>query len=235
MFEKEIIVDGRGHLVGRLASKIAHQLLVGQKIVVVRCEALVYSGSLFRNNITFHEFLRKANNTNPRRQFKHFRSPSRMFWRVIRGMLPHKTARGKAALQRLKVFEGIPYPYDAKKRMVVPQALKVLRIKSFRNTCVIGDLCNQVGWRNKAIVEKLEQKRLAKSRSTTRPRRRSLQPEPNRWLMVEWARLTTNSRNTDSEHNSLITSDSRLCWTVLRSRLIALVHLHSLTWDDHRN
>merc|ERR1719201_1776797 len=163
MFEKEIIVDGRGHLVGRLASKVAHELLRGQKIVVVRCESLVYSGSLFRNNITFHEFLRKANNTNPRRQFKHFRSPSRIFWRVIRGMLPHKTARGKAALQRLKVFEGIPYPYDAKKRMVVPQALKVLRIKSFRKTCKIGDLCNMVGWRNKAIVEKLEQKRLAKS------------------------------------------------------------------------
>lgn len=86
-----------------------------------------------------------------------------MFWRVLRGMLPHKTARGKAALQRLKVFEGIPYPYDAKKRMVVPQALKVLRIKSFRNTCKIGDLCNMVGWRNKDIVDKLEQKRLAKS------------------------------------------------------------------------
>lgn len=142
MFEKEIIVDGREHLVGRLASKIAHQLLVGQKIVVVRCEALVFSGSLFRNNITFHEFLHLANNTNPRRQFKHFRSPSRMFWRIIRGMLPHKTARGKAALQRLKVFEGIPYPYDAKKRMVVPEALKVVRIKSFRKTCKVGDLCN---------------------------------------------------------------------------------------------
>merc|ERR1711934_458510 len=163
MFEKEIIVDGRNHLVGRLASRIAWSLLRGQKIVVVRCEQLVFSGSLFRHNITFHEFLRKANNTNPRRQFKHFRSPSRMFWRVIRGMLPHKTSRGAAALQRLKVFEGIPYPYDCKKRMVVPEALKVLRIKSYRNTCEIGDLCNQVGWRNKAIVEKLEQKRLAKS------------------------------------------------------------------------
>merc|ERR1712222_147259 len=67
MFEKEIIVDGRNHLVGRLASKIAHQLLVGQKIVVFRCEGLVFSGSLFRHNITFHEFLRKANNTNPRK------------------------------------------------------------------------------------------------------------------------------------------------------------------------
>merc|ERR1712054_370654 len=138
-------------------------LLRGQKIVVVRCEALIFSGSLFRNNITFHEFLHKANNTNPRRNFKHFRSPSRMFWRVIRGMLPHKTARGKAALQRLKVFEGIPYPYDAKKRMVVPQALKVLRIKSFRNTCKVGDLCSMVGWRNKDIVETLEEKRKAKS------------------------------------------------------------------------
>jgi len=70
-----------------------------------------------------------------------------MFWRVIRGMLPHKTARGAAALQRLKVFEGIPYPYDCKKRMVVPEALKVLRIKSYRNTCEVGDLMNMNGWR----------------------------------------------------------------------------------------
>ena len=27
-------------------------------------------------------------------------------------MLPHKTAKGQAALERLKVFEGIPPPYD---------------------------------------------------------------------------------------------------------------------------
>lgn len=28
------------------------------------------------------------------------------------GMLPHKTKRGQAALERLKVFDGIPPPYD---------------------------------------------------------------------------------------------------------------------------
>lgn len=28
------------------------------------------------------------------------------------GMLPHKTKRGQAALDRLKVFDGIPPPYD---------------------------------------------------------------------------------------------------------------------------
>jgi len=163
MFEKEIIVDGRGHLVGRLASKVAHELLRGQRVVVVRCEQLVLSGSLFRNKLNYHEFLRKANNTNPRRNFKHYRTPSRMFWRSLRGMIPHKTARGKAALQRLKVFEGVPFPYDQKKRMVVPEALKVLRIKSHRATCLLGELAGHIGWKRQAVVEDLEAKRKARS------------------------------------------------------------------------
>merc|ERR1711998_443081 len=141
----------------------AHQLLCGQKVVVVRCEKLMLSGSLFRNKLNYHEFLRKANNTNPRRNFKHYRSPSRMFWRSLRGMLPHKTSRGKAALARLKVFEGIPYPYDLRKRMVVPEALKVVRIKSYRRTCLLGDLSSHFGWEKRDIVATLEKKRIEKS------------------------------------------------------------------------
>jgi large subunit ribosomal protein L13Ae len=47
-------------------------------------------------------------------------------------MIPHKTKRGAEALNRLKVFEGIPAPYDKKKRMVVPCALRVLRLKPGR-------------------------------------------------------------------------------------------------------
>merc|ERR1711935_1029211 len=163
MFEKEVIIDGKGHLMGRLASIVAKSLLRGQKVVVVRCEALNISGSLFRNKLKFHEFLRKANNTNPRRNFKHYRSPSRIFWRVLRGMTPHKEARGKAALQRLKVFEGVPYPYDQRKRMVVPQALKVSRLRPGRNFCKLGDLASMVGWNKAQVVEALEAKRLVKS------------------------------------------------------------------------
>jgi len=163
MFEKEIVIDGRGHLVGRLASKVAKEILRGQRVVVVRCEALNLSGSQFRNNIKYHEFLNKSNNTNPRRNFKHYKSPSRMFWRSLRGMLPHKTPKGKAALDRLKVFEGIPFPYDHKKRMVVPEALKVLRMKSHRNSCVLGDLAAQNGWRKQELVSTLEDKRKLRS------------------------------------------------------------------------
>lgn len=47
-------------------------------------------------------------------------------------MVPHKTERGKEALKRLKVFEGIPPPYDQKKRVVVPQAMRIMCLKPGR-------------------------------------------------------------------------------------------------------
>ena len=98
MFEKEIVIDGKGHLLGRLASIIAKELISGQKIVVVRAEKINISGSLFRNRLKFMEFLNRRMVHNPRRGFKHFRAPSRIFWRSVRGMLPHKTPRGAIAL-----------------------------------------------------------------------------------------------------------------------------------------
>ena len=36
MFNKQIIIDAKGHLMGRLASYVAKQVLSGQRIVVVR-------------------------------------------------------------------------------------------------------------------------------------------------------------------------------------------------------
>ena len=39
-------------------------------------------------------------------------------------MIPHKTKRGAAALERFKAYEGVPPPYDTVKRAVVPDALK---------------------------------------------------------------------------------------------------------------
>jgi len=67
-------------------------------------------------------------------------------------MLPHKTARGAAALQRLKTFEGVPPPYDHKKRMVVPQALRVLRLKPGRKYCTVGRLGHEFGWKYQDVV-----------------------------------------------------------------------------------
>ena len=74
-------------------------------------------------------------------------------------MVPHKTQRGAAALERLKTFEGVPPPYDKVKRLVVPDALKVLRLQHGHKFCKLGDLATSVGWKHEASVAHLEGKR----------------------------------------------------------------------------
>ena len=158
-FEKVVVVDGKGHLLGRLASIVAKQLLSGQRVVVVRCEELNISGSFFRNKLKYHAFLRKKVATNPKKGAYHFRAPSKIFWRTVRGMLPHKTSRGAAALERMKVFEGIPEPYSSMKRMVVPAALRVIRLKPGRRFCTLKRLSTEVGWKYESVLAGLENKR----------------------------------------------------------------------------
>jgi large subunit ribosomal protein L13Ae len=113
--------------------------------------------------VKFLAFLKKHVNTNPRRGPFHFRAPSKILWRAVRGMLPHKTARGAAALAHLKVFEGVPPPYDKIKRVVVPQALRVLRLAPHRKYTVLGRLSHEVGWKYQTVVAKLEDKRKIRS------------------------------------------------------------------------
>ena len=164
-FEKLIVIDGKGHLVGRLASIVAKQLLLGQRIVVVRCEELNMSGSFFRAKMKYHNFLRKAVATNPSRGAFHHRAPSRIFFRTVRGMLPHKLARGAAAMERVKVFEGIPEAYAKTKRMVVPAALRVLRLKPGRRFSTLGRLSHEVGWKYQEVLAGLEGKRKESSKA----------------------------------------------------------------------
>merc|ERR1719240_508907 len=121
------------------------------------------SGSIYRNKLKYAEFRRKRMNSNPRQGPYHFRSPSKILWRTIRGMVPHKTARGAAALDRLQAYEGIPHPFDRKKRVVVPAALKVLRIQPHRRVTKLGDLSKAVGWKCQDLLERLESKRKVKS------------------------------------------------------------------------
>ena len=66
VFQKCIVVDGRDHMLGRLASVVAKELLSGQNVVLVRCEAINVSGSFVRNQMKWARFMRKRTNTNPK-------------------------------------------------------------------------------------------------------------------------------------------------------------------------
>merc|ERR1711994_617884 len=147
---------------GRLASIVAKNILLGNKVVIVRCEGINMSGNFYRNKLKYLKFLKLRCNVKPTRGPFHFRAPSKIFWPTVRGMIAHKTERGKLALKRLQTFEGVPPPYDKKKKMVIPSALKVLRLKSGRKYCSLGRLGHEVGWKYQDIVAALEAKRKVK-------------------------------------------------------------------------
>lgn len=58
MLEAPILIDGRDHLLGRLASIVAKELLAGQKVVIVRCDEVCISGS--RKSCIGHESNRRS-------------------------------------------------------------------------------------------------------------------------------------------------------------------------------
>ena len=159
MTGNHIVIDGRAHLIGRLSSYVAKALLQGTHISVVRCEQINISGIHFRAKTKFMNWLRKRMNTNPRRNPIHFREPSRVFARTVRGMIPHKTKRGAAALGRLKCYEGVPLSLNGVKRMVCSDALRVVRLKPRSKFCTLGRVQAECGWNRQDLVEELENKR----------------------------------------------------------------------------
>lgn len=164
MFHKHIVIDAKGHLAGRLASYIAKELLNGQRITIVRCEKTLISGSLYRNKIKVMDFKNKRMSTNPRKGPFHQRSPAQILLRKIRGMIPHKTPIGAAALGRVKCFDGVPLSHNATKKFVVKDALKCVRLKPRARYCCLGDVATVCGWTKGAIINKFEAKRVGKNR-----------------------------------------------------------------------
>ena len=84
---KRVVIDARHHMLGRLASIVAKELLNGQKVVLVRCEEICASGGLVRQKMKYMRFLRKRMNTKPSHGPIHFRAPSKIFWRTVRGLV----------------------------------------------------------------------------------------------------------------------------------------------------
>merc|ERR1739848_711957 len=105
----------------------------------------------------------KRMNTNPVKGPFHHRSPADMVMRVIRGMLPHKHYRGSAAFQRIKCVEGIPEPFASLKRVVVPDAFRVTRLRPGRKFSSLGKLAVDLGWGYQDVLTEYEEKRKGKA------------------------------------------------------------------------
>ena len=159
-----ITVDLKDHLLGRAAAIVAKQLLLGKRITAVRCDQINIAGPEIRNKIRFKMFLQKRKATNPKLGPFHKRSPSDVFTRCVRSMLPRYTKRGMLALRRLVAYEGIPVNVSRTGgRAVIPKAQRHTRLESSRQYTTLGPMLSKFGWKYGGVVNKLEEARKAKA------------------------------------------------------------------------
>jgi large subunit ribosomal protein L13 len=139
------IIDGKGHILGRLASEVAKELLreKEKRITIVNAEHVVISGS---KETIFREY-KKRKDRGSREKGPFFpKMPDRILKRTIRGMLPYKRARGRDALSRLRVYLGIPEEYETEVKKNVEHA-GAERLS--RTYVTLGEVSEKLGWEPK--------------------------------------------------------------------------------------
>jgi len=100
-----MIVDADGAILGRIASKIAKELLRGEDVIVINSEKIVVSGN---PDAVFKRFFEKRERGDVFKGPFYPKYPDKILVRSVRGMLPYKKEKGKRALKKLRVYIGNP-------------------------------------------------------------------------------------------------------------------------------
>ncbi|VVB65448.1 50S ribosomal protein L13 [Candidatus Gugararchaeum adminiculabundum] len=142
---KQLVIDANNGVLGRIAARVAKHLLGGDSIVLVNAEKLVISGD---PAVTAEKYLarrRVKNKANPEHSPKWPRRPDFLVRRVIRGMLPFYSRRGRNAFKNLRVYIGIPEEFANAKLMEFEQASA--NLLDSKKRCTVEQLCTRMGFR----------------------------------------------------------------------------------------
>jgi len=126
------LIDGKGAVLGRLASYVAKQALRGEEIVILNClncKEVIITGNKKDIREKFEQKRRRVGSG--QKGPKHSKNPERIVKRTIRGMLPnHRRGRGKEALRRIKCYNEVPKEFEEKKKITGGKEIKSKFIKT---------------------------------------------------------------------------------------------------------
>jgi large subunit ribosomal protein L13 len=136
------VIDGEGLILGRMASSVAKRLLnePETEIVIVNAERVVISGT---KKYIFQEYKARRDRGSKEQGPFFPRVPDRIVKRTIRGMLPYKQGKGRAAFSRLKVYLGVPETFEAEERQTMESA-SAARLS--RKYLTLGEVSEKLGW-----------------------------------------------------------------------------------------
>ncbi len=125
--EMKIVVDGKNALLGRLASYVAKQSLLGKEISIVNCNEVVVSGKP-KSVIGEYKEMRNKGGSSLKGPFFP-KLPERIVKRTIRGMLSHRQGRGRNALKRIKCYNETPVEFENSKMIKSGKEKDIKKIK----------------------------------------------------------------------------------------------------------
>ncbi len=125
MQKKETVIDGSGMVLGRISSSVAKMLLNGEHVVLLNAEKLVISGHPKEIVAKYKRRFELQDKANPEHSPYWSKRPDIFVKRIVRGMLPFKRPKGKAAFKLLRAYVGVPEMYKGAE-------LKEVKTKSHR-------------------------------------------------------------------------------------------------------
>ena len=142
------IYDAENMVAGRLASKVAKAVLLGDNAIIVNAEKAIITGDRHSVINAFKKKHKIRTSYNPKKGPNHQRRPDKLLRKMIRGMLPWPTPRGKAAFKRIRVYLGVPEQYsDAEKIILEKSVYKSLT----RKNITIEELSHELGWKSPEV------------------------------------------------------------------------------------
>lgn len=134
------VLDGTDMKIGRLASQITKKLLNGEEVHLVNAEKLVIVGNPRQISDRYKQKRTLKNKGTPERSPKWPKVPHMLVKRMIRGMLPRESSRGKDALKKLRVYTG--NPKDLKSNLKIEKA----SFDGVSKHLTIDELCRGMGY-----------------------------------------------------------------------------------------
>lgn len=134
-----VLIDASYGVLGRIAARAAKTALNGDEVYVFNVEKIVISGS---RKYLFERYLQRIQRGHIVSGPFFPKTPKGIVKRAIRGMISYKTGRGRDALKRVKVFEGVPQEF-LNEKMESPSKFKY-DFKS-KKYLTVKQLSNRIG------------------------------------------------------------------------------------------
>jgi len=129
-------IDGTNAVLGRLATIVAKKLMEGEAVSIINADKIIITGN---PSATIKKYHKRREIGSPHHGPFFPKTSEGIVRRAIRGMMPYKTKKGRAAFKKLRIYKAKP------ENVVNLEKVAISEIKS--NYITIGKISRQINGR----------------------------------------------------------------------------------------